>query len=319
MKRNRAKHGADDLRLGAHMSVAGGLHKAVERIRAVDGTALQVFTRNQRQWDPPPLTAQEIAAFAKARKDWGPHPVAAHVSYLVNPANPDPDKAERSVDALAAELERCAALDIPLLVMHPGSHLGAGTEAGVRTFAANLDKALETAKAPGVTVLLETTAGQGTNLGSTFEELASVIRASSHPGRLGICLDTCHAFAAGYELRTKQGLERTLAELDRIVGLDRLMLVHLNDSRGKLGSRVDRHEHIGKGELGAESFRLLLRFLMEREALRDLPLILETPKKGTGKGADEFDRRNLTLLRGLARRKTPVPPARKPKPGEVRP
>ena len=307
----------DDLRLGAHMSVSGGLHKAVERIRAVDGAALQIFTRNQRQWDPPPLTDQEIAAFTRAREDWGPYPVAVHDSYLINLANPDPDKAERSTAAFAGELERCAALAIPLLVTHPGSHLGAGTEAGVRRYAANLDRAMERAMeradAPGVTVLLETTAGQGTNLGSTFEELAAIIEASAHGDRLGVCLDTCHAFAAGHELRTPQGVEQTLAGLDRAVGLDRLGLVHLNDSQGGLGSRLDRHEHIGRGELGAEAFRLLFRALSGRGLLSGLPLVLETPKDGKDRNGLEYDRHNLALLRGLARRRTPVPPGEIPK------
>ncbi len=298
--------------LGAHMSVSGGLHKAVERIRAVNGTALQVFTRNQRQWNPAPLSEEEIREFARARAQWGDYPVAAHDSYLINLANPDPDKAQKSAATFTAELERCAGLDIPLLVTHPGSHLGAGVDVGIERYAANLDKALEKAGERGPTVLLETTAGQGTNLGSTFEELAAIMAASRHAERLGVCLDTCHAFAAGYELRTPDGLDRTMDLLDRTVGLDRLKLVHLNDSKGDLGSHLDRHEHIGLGALGTEAFRLLLRFLEADPDLRSVPLVLETPKDGTNKDGLAYDRRNLALLRRLAGRSTPLPARQAP-------
>ncbi len=289
------------------MSVSGGLHKAVERIRSVDGTALQIFTRNQRQWKAAPVSGEEAAQWKRAVRDWGPYPVASHASYLINLANPDPDKAERSVNAFAQELLRCAALEIPFAVMHPGSHLGAGVAEGLAAFAVNLDRALELAgelaqepaqkldgnKAESVSVLLETTSGQGTNLGADFAHLAEIMERSRHAHRLGVCLDTCHVFAAGYDLRTPEALGATLDELDRAVGLARLRFVHVNDSKTPLGSKKDRHEHIGQGEIGLSGFAAL----MNEPRLAGLPLVLETDKE------DDLadDVRNMNILRGLTR------------------
>jgi deoxyribonuclease-4 len=282
-----------DVYLGAHMPVSGGLELAFERIRSIGGTALQVFTRNQRQWRIPPLEKRTVLAFRKAWKEWGDLPVAAHDSYLINLAASDLSIRRRSVTALSAELGRAEALGIRFLVMHPGAHTGQGLERGLEICAKGLDRAIERSGTGEVTVLLETTAGQGTGLGSTFEELAEIIGRSSHPDRIGVCLDTCHAFAAGYELRTSKGYRRTMSRFDETVGLERLMLLHLNDSRGGLGSRLDRHEHIGKGAIGLEGFRLLVR----DRRFRRIPMILETPK---GKDLGE-DVRNLEVLRSLAR------------------
>lgn len=281
------------MHLGAHMSIAGGLHKAVERIMAVDGTALQIFTRNQRQWNVPPLTDEAIGLFAEARTRWGDHPVAAHDSYLINMASPKPEAAEKSRNAFAEELRRCQALDIPWLVTHPGSHLGTGAQQGLATYATNLDAAIEQSETDSVTVLLETTAGQGTNLGSTFEELARIMEASRLEHRLGVCFDTCHAFAAGYDLRTAKAYEATFAEFDRLIGVERIGFFHLNDSKTALGEKKDRHEHIGKGHIGETGFGLL----MNDVRFADRPGTLETDK-----GDDlEEDRRNLALLRSLMR------------------
>ncbi|MGE4293904.1 MAG: deoxyribonuclease IV [Desulfovibrio sp.] len=283
------------LLLGAHMSVAGGLHKAIERIRSVDGTALQIFTRNQRQWNATPVSDAEAQAWRAAWSQWGPYPVASHASYLINLANPDPDKAERSIAATADELLRCALLEIPFVVMHPGSHLGLGEAAGLSTFTANLDRAFVRAEPTGrdVGVLLETTSGQGTNLGADFAHFSAIMERSAHADRLGVCLDTCHIFAAGYDLRTPAALDATLADLDRHAGLDRLRFVHLNDSKTPLGSRKDRHAHIGQGEIGLSGFAAL----MNDPRMARLPLVLETDKE------DDLadDVRNMNVLRSLVR------------------
>lgn len=286
-----------DLLLGAHMSVAGGLHKAIERIRSVDGTALQIFTRNQRQWKAAPITPEEADAWLSAWEAWGPYPVASHASYLVNPANPDEGKASKSATAIADELVRCAALHIPFVVLHPGSHMGAGEDAGLTTFAINLDRALELADeqtdCSGVSVLLETTSGQGSNLGADFGHLSSIMERSRFPQRLGVCLDTCHSFAAGYDLRTAETVAATLDALDAAVGLDRLRFVHVNDSKTPLGSRKDRHAHIGEGEIGLGGFAAL----MNEPRITALPLVLETDKD------DDLadDVRNMNTLRNLYR------------------
>ena len=264
------------------MPVAGGLFKGIERIASIQGTALQIFTRNQRQWKVPEITSQDLERFRAVWRSWGSHPIAAHDSYLINLANPDPDKARQSVEGFAMELGRCARLDIGMLVTHPGSHLGQGMDAGLRRYTQNLDQALdlalnETSNLP--LVLLETTAGQGTNLGSRFEELAEIISLSKHPDQLGVCFDTCHAFCAGYDFTTPESYTKTFAEFDQLMGLERIKLFHLNDSKNPLGSRKDRHEHIGKGCLGLAPFRLLLN----DPHFKQTPMILETPKDKGGR------------------------------------
>jgi deoxyribonuclease-4 len=285
------------LLLGAHMPVSGGLPRAVERIRSLQGTALQIFTRNQRQWREPELTDQAVRDFAAARKAWGGYPVLVHDGYLPNLASPDPKLRQRSIQSVAAELRRCARLDVPWLVTHPGSYKAGSRAEGAARYAKGLDSVLEESENETVTILLENTAGQGTNLGASFGELAEILAASRHPHRLGLCLDTCHAFAAGYDLRSPGALEATLAELDAALGLDRLQALHLNDSKHPLGSRKDRHEHIGEGFVGQAGFAAILA----HPRLAGLPMVIETPKGG---GADllEPDRRNLERLRRLVRR-----------------
>jgi deoxyribonuclease-4 len=282
----------DDL-LGAHMSIAGGLHMAFEHIRAVGGTALQIFTRNQRQWRIPELTAYDAELFAMAWSQWGDYPVAAHDSYLINLASPDPDQLDRSRIAFAAELRRIETLNIPYLVTHPGSHLGAGVDTGIIRYTTALDQAIEASGTSRGLILLETTAGQGTNLGATFEELAMIIESSRHPERLGVCYDTCHTFAAGYDIRTPGTYARTFDAFDRIIGLDRLKFFHLNDTRNDFASHKDRHEHIGQGAIGLEGFASLMR----DPRFRRVPKTLETPKEADL--ADDV--RNLAILRDLAR------------------
>ncbi len=280
-------------RLGAHESVAGGLHLAFERINQVGGEALQIFTRNQRQWKAAPLKDEEISAFKQAWQEADSVPVASHASYLINLGSSKQEQVEKSVNAFVDELNRCVALGIPQVVFHPGSHGGAGIETGLANVAVNLDRIIEQGgdDCAGVTILLETIAGQGTGLGYRFEELADILEQCSYPERLGICVDTCHIFAAGYDIRTPETYEATFAEFEKYIGVERIGFFHLNDSKKDLGSRVDRHEHIGKGCIGLEGFRLL----MNDPRFSNHPMTLETPK---GKDLME-DRENLDVLRSL--------------------
>ena len=277
--------------LGAHMSIAGGLHLAFARIQEVQGESLQIFLSNQRQWKTTPLTSEMVTEFRRQWEENNHLPVAAHDSYLINLAAPDPTILERSVAAFADELQRAAALGIPFLITHPGSHRGEGVEAGLERFVENMDRAITRSKTSTVMVLIENTAGQGTNLGSTFEEISFIISESQYGDGLGVCFDTSHAFAAGYDIRTRVTYEDTLSKFDQIIGLEKLKFFHINDSKRPLDSRVDRHEHIGEGEIGLAGFRLLLN----DPRFRQHPMVLETPK---GKELKE-DKANLRVLRSL--------------------
>jgi len=282
--------------LGAHVSIAGGFDKAPLRGKAAGCRTIQVFTKSRGQWRARPLPDAEAQAFRANLRASGITLAVAHGSYLINLGSPNPALRKKSLKACREELERAETLGIPYLVLHPGSHLGRGEAAGLRLIAQALDLLLEETKGFSVQIVLETTAGQGTNLGSRFEHLARLFERAKHPDRLGVCLDTCHLFAAGYEIRTEEGYEKTMEAFDRLVGVSRLKVLHLNDSKNDLGSRVDRHEHIGKGFLGLDPFR----FILNDERLRGLPMILETPKDGDPVLAD---RRNLAVLRRLTRRK----------------
>ncbi|MCL2789607.1 MAG: deoxyribonuclease IV [Desulfobulbus sp.] len=279
--------------LGAHQSIAGGLHLAFDRIDRVGGAALQIFTANQRQWRPVSLGPEAIDLFTKRWAQSGGMPVASHASYLINLAASAPDLAEKSVAGFAEELQRCLQLGIRFVVIHPGSHGGAGVEAGLARAAGQIDLALERAGAldTNLMVLLETTAGQGASLGSRFEELGWLLSASRHSAHCGVCVDTCHIFAAGYDFRTAEEYARTMEQLERHVGLHRIRFLHLNDSRKECGSRVDRHEHIGEGCIGLEGFRFFLNDLR----FACLPMVLETDK---GEDLAE-DIENLRRLRAL--------------------
>ncbi len=279
--------------LGAHQSIAGGLHLAFDRIDQVGGEALQIFTANQRQWRVPSLTEKSVALFLEQARARSSMPVASHASYLINLAASQEEKARQGVAAFVEELHRCQRLGIRFVVIHPGSHGGSGVEAGLAMVARNLDQALAEAKVPdtGLKVLLETTAGQGTSLGSTFAELGWLLQQSRYPGHLGICVDTCHVFAAGYDLTTASAYAQTLQQLEQDVGCQQICWFHLNDSQKGCGSKVDRHEHIGQGAIGLEGFRLLVndsRFAKH-------PMTLETPK---GENLHE-DAINLQRLRSL--------------------
>jgi deoxyribonuclease-4 len=277
------------------MSIAGGVPEAVLRARAVDATALQVFIKSSNQWAARAFAPGEAEGFRTASREAGlDRHTLAHASYLINLASPDAALWEKSVIALRVELDRCEALGIPWLVVHPGAHVGSGAAAGVARVAEALDRALPEGRDASAGVLLENTAGQGSTLGARFEELGAMLRAVRQPRHVGICFDTCHALAAGYEFRSASAYDAMMAALDREVGLDRLRGFHLNDSKGDLGCRRDRHEHIGKGKVGLEGFRLILA----DERFGDLPMIIETEK---GDDLAE-DRVNLGILRSLIAR-----------------
>lgn len=284
--------------LGAHMSTAGGFAQAVERAQEVEATALQIFAKSARQWRAKPADPEEVERFRDACRAAGlVEHCLTHASYLINLASPDAALRQRSTEALVDELRRAEQLGIPSVVLHPGSHVGSGEDDGLRRVAESVDRAfaeLERSGSTAVRLLLENTAGQGTNLGHRFEHLGRIVEECASAERLGVCFDTCHALAAGYDFREAAGYRATIDALGRAVGLSRVLAFHLNDSRFDLGSRRDRHEHIGQGQIGLPGFRRLLcdpRF-------RGVPMILETPK---GEGAEE-DRRNLETLRALARR-----------------
>lgn len=274
------------------MPIAGGVENAPLAGASAGCAAMQIFTKNSNQWRAKRPAAENIAAYRANLAQSGVAFVAAHDSYLINMGSPDAAMREKSLAAFIDEIERAAELGIGHLVFHPGSHMGAGEEAGLAFVAECMDEAIKkTPRCPGVTLTIETTAGQGTNLGWRFEHLARIIGAVKGKDRLAVCFDTCHVFAAGYDLRTPEGYKDTFKEFDRLVGIGRLAMFHVNDSKKDLGSRVDRHEHIGKGFLGVEPFRLLVN---DRRFLK-IPMVLETPK---GKDLAE-DRENLARLRSL--------------------
>jgi deoxyribonuclease-4 len=276
--------------LGAHMSIVGGVDKALDRGLSIGCTAIQIFVKNNNQWFNQPLDEEEVARFIKLQKESGLF-VFAHTGYLINLSATNPDNLEKSLKSLRQELDLAEILGLPFTVLHPGSHLGEGEELGLRKVAKNLKELLANTKGYKVKVLLETTAGQGTNLGYKFEHLAEILDLVSEPARTGVCFDTCHAFASGYELRTAEGYQATWDEFEKTVGIKNLLAFHLNDSQGDLGCKKDRHEHIGKGKLGLEAFRLL----MNDERFIQLPMVLETPKDPDL----TQDIENLKVLRGL--------------------
>jgi len=279
------------LLLGAHQSIAGGVEKALARGQEVGCDTIQIFVKTPNRWVSKALAEENVAAFKEAVAETGIWPVFAHSLYLINLATPDNALWLKSLDALTDDLERCELLGLPGLVIHPGSHMGSGEEAGIARISSALDEVHARLLGYNVQVWLETTAGQGAHLGYTFTQLRAIINGVKEPARLGVCFDTAHAFAAGYELRTPKGYEATWTQFDETLGFDRLKALHLNDSKKELGSRVDRHDHIGKGLLGLEPFRLLLN----DPRLYGLPMTLETDK-----GPDlAEDKENLAVLRSL--------------------
>ncbi len=279
--------------LGAHMSIAGGYYKAVEAAAKCEMQVVQLFTKNNNQWRAKPISEEESQAFKEALARLKVSQPLSHSSYLINLASPDDELWEKSIAAMVVELERAEQLGIQYVVMHPGSFTTSSEEAGLERIAAALDKlhkALPKAKSQ---VLLENTAGQGSNLGWQFEHLGKLLELVKAPQRLGVCIDTCHAFAAGYPLAERRDYLATFKKLENTVGLDKVKAFHLNDSKRELGSRVDRHEHIGEGHLGLEPFRHLLN----DRRFRDVPMYLETPK-GERDGED-LDAINMRTLHSL--------------------
>jgi len=280
--------------LGAHMSIQGGAHRAIERGQALGCTAIQMFTRNNIQWRAKPLTGDDVQRFRDAWAASAMGPLVAHANYLIDLASDDERVVRLSLDGLVVEFRRAAALGIPWVVLHPGCHKGAGEEAGLWQIAEMAARALDATSDLPVGLLLETTAGQGTALGYRFEQLAWLLGAIEPRGRVGVCFDTCHVFTAGYDIRTARGYRAVMREFDRVVGIDQIHALHVNDSKAELGSRVDRHEHIGRGKLGFAPFRRLMR---DRRLAR-VPKLLETPKADNRR--KEWDAINLATLRRLA-------------------
>jgi deoxyribonuclease IV len=281
----------DHVLLGTHVSVAGGIHKAFERGEQIGCTTMQVFTKNSNQWAGKALTGEDIQSYKTASGKSTIDPVFAHASYLINLCATNPAILARSRTALADELLRCQTLGIRGLIFHPGAHLGAGEQEGIRKIAESINDVHSRTGPIAPLTILETTAGQGTAIGYRFDHLASVIERCAVPDRLAICLDTCHLYAAGYAIDTEKGWHAMLGELDTTVGLSRLAAIHVNDSKRELGSRVDRHEHIGKGKINPLAFRLL----MNDPRLAAVPKILETDK------SDDMheDVENMAYLRSL--------------------
>ncbi|MEW6283549.1 MAG: deoxyribonuclease IV [Candidatus Eremiobacterota bacterium] len=276
--------------LGAHCSCAGGFARAFQRAREAGADSLQIFTRAPSRWEARPLEEAQVTGFRRAREEAGQPPVLAHDLYLTNLAAPDEEIRRRSLDSLAEEVLRCHRLGLDGLVCHLGAHMGAGEATGLARFAEGLSEVLRRTRATGLPILLETTAGQGTCLGHRFEHLAEVLCACRQDPRLGVCLDTCHVFAAGYDLATGAGYRNTWRLFDAAVGRTRLRALHLNDSQRERGSRVDRHANIGHGTIGDAGFRRLLR----DESLAAVPMIVETPE------SEVMHRADLERLRRLA-------------------
>ncbi|MSP64980.1 MAG: deoxyribonuclease IV [Ignavibacteria bacterium] len=261
--------------LGAHMSSAGGVHKAVERAVSIGCTALQLFTKNNNQWFAKKLEDEVIENYKKNIGDADLSGVVSHDSYLINLCAANPDILKKSRASFQDELERCELLGIPYLNFHPGAHVGAGEEEGLKKIIESLDIIHDKTKNFKVLSVVEVTAGQGTTLGYKFEQINKIITGVQQKNRMAVCIDTCHIFAAGYDISTEKGYEKTFKEFEEIVGLEKLVAFHVNDSKKGLASKVDRHEHIGKGEIGLLGFKLL----MNDERFDHIPKILETPKE----------------------------------------
>jgi deoxyribonuclease-4 len=283
--------------LGAHTSIAGGIHNAIYSGARIGCDVVQIFSKNQLQWKGRKISQEDVDRFHAAIAETGVYPMTVHDSYLINLASPDPETYRKAFSAFIDELKRCEFLGIPYLVMHPGSHMGRGEATGIIAIADAVRNGYTEADCQNTVILLETTAGQGTNLGYSFEQLRDIIDQSQLEERIAVCMDTCHIFAAGYDLRTTESWNETKARFDRILGLEKLKIFHLNDSLQELGSRVDRHARIGKGQIGLEGFSALVN----DTDLRQIPMILEIP---CGNKAYQQD---IRKLRRLVNKKTPYP------------
>lgn len=278
--------------LGAHMSISGGVFNSLLEGEQVGCNTIQIFVKSSNQWQAKKLEDKEIEKFKQEQERTKIKPIVAHNSYLVNLASPDSQLLNKSRESMLLEIERCEKLSIPYLVIHPGSHMGQGEKKGIAKIVESINYLLDKTLIYKVKIVLETTSGQGTNLGYRFEQIAQIIDLTENKKRMGVCYDTCHTFTAGYDIRDKQSYDKTFKEFDEILGIDNLLVIHMNDSKRELGSKIDRHEHIGKGQIGLSGFKLL----MNDKRWENIPKILETPKKD-----DKFklDKMNLETLRGL--------------------
>jgi deoxyribonuclease-4 len=273
--------------IGCHISIDGGVELAPDRARSLGCDSMQIFTANQMQWKGAPISLESRDLYLEKLIKNKINSVVSHDSYLINLSSPESVKLAMSRKAFTEEIQRCTLLEIPYLVFHPGSHMGKGDDYALQKIAESLDYCLAKVPDSNVTLLLEITAGQGTNVGFSFEQLRSIIDQSSHPERLGVCFDTCHAYAAGYDIVEESGYRDTFQKFDDIIGLEHLRVFHLNDSIKPLGSRIDRHHQIGKGFIGVEPFIRLIN----DERFAELPMLLETP------GEDEHYAREIQLLK----------------------
>ncbi|HIE30541.1 TPA: deoxyribonuclease IV [Candidatus Poribacteria bacterium] len=279
----------DDMILGAHVSTQGGLHNSISIGEGLGCQAIQIFTKNPNRWVGKELIDNDVKMFVQRWRNSTIDIVLAHDSHLTNLASTKPDVLARSYESFLQEIDRASRLKIPYLITHLGAHLSAGEKAGLRLLSENLNKLLHETIEADVTVLLETTAGQGTNLGYRFEQIKQVMDSIEQKHRIGACVDTCHIFAAGYDIRTAESYQATFDKFDRIIGIEHLKVFHLNDSKSGFNSRVDRHEHIGSGEIGLEGFK----FLISDERFKRVPMIIETPQSG------EMHQINLEILKRL--------------------
>ena len=285
---------AGDLLIGAHMSVAGGLYTAFERADRVGCTALQIFTKNSNQWNDPALTAEDIAKYRDAENKSKVGTVVSHDSYLINLCGATRELLSRSRNAFINEIERCRLLGIRYVIFHPGAHTTQDRKSALKLVSESLNNAHDATAGADVVTLVETTAGQGTNVGSSFAEVAEIISGVKNQKRVGVCIDTCHIFAAGYDIRTMPGYVAAMKEFEELIGFGMLHAIHFNDAKKPLNSHVDRHEHIGRGEIGREAFG----FFLNDERLAAIPKILETPK---GEDGYQMDIENLSVLRSLVK------------------
>lgn len=279
------------MNLGAHISIAGGVFNIFERAKNINANAIQIFTKSNNRWFSKPYSKDKIEKFHKLRYEFNPYSVFAHDAYLINLCSPNPETEKKSIDAFIDEIKRCEELNLPYLVMHPGSHLGKGEEWGLNKIVENFNNILNKNPDRNVTILLETTAGQGTNLGYRFEQLKYILDGVERKEKFGVCVDTCHIFSAGYDISTESTYEKIFVEFDEIIGLEKIKVFHLNDSKHPPGSKKDRHQHIGKGEIGLKGFRCLLN----DKRFSEIPMVLETPKDDT----KNMDVENLKVLRSL--------------------
>jgi deoxyribonuclease-4 len=278
--------------LGAHLSIAKGLHTAIYEAEKLNCNALQIFTKNAATWKEKRVTPDEIDLFKLAMEETGIKQIASHTSYLINLAATDKKKHAMSCKALQDELLRSSSLGISYVVLHPGSHMGSGEQKGIDQISDSINEIFSGISDVNTRLLLETTAGQGSSIGHSFEQIASILERIENIDNSGVCLDACHIFAAGYDIRTEEVYNETIKIFDDIIGLKQLYLIHMNDSKNDLGSRVDRHEQIGKGFIGLKAFELI----MNDNRFRNIPKIIETPK---GKEGNKMDRINLDTLAGL--------------------